>query len=141
VAFKVLRSKDAFWRPSNQMQVQNTDLGVQLEADAIRARFWRLRPGEASTKHRHQTQEELYVVLEGTGRMRVGDELLTLEPHSSVIVSPEETRQIFNDTEAESLWLIAGAPPEPVTSTLEMDEETLALRYPDGTRALPPELE
>jgi mannose-6-phosphate isomerase-like protein (cupin superfamily) len=141
VAFKVLRSKDAFWRPSNQMQVQNTDLGVQLEADAIRARFWRLRPGEASTKHRHQTQEELYVVLEGTGRMRVGDELLTLEPHSSVIVSPEETRQIFNDTEAESLWLIAGAPPEPVTSTLEMDEETLALRYPDGTTALPPELE
>jgi mannose-6-phosphate isomerase-like protein (cupin superfamily) len=141
VAFKVLRSKDAFWRPSNQMQVQNTDLGVQLEADAIRARFWRLRPGEASTKHRHHTQEELYVVLEGTGRMRVGDELLTLEPHSSVIVSPEETRQIFNDTEAESLWLIAGAPPEPVTSTLEMDEETLALRYPDGTRALPPELE
>jgi mannose-6-phosphate isomerase-like protein (cupin superfamily) len=140
VAFKVLRSKDAFWRPSNQMKVQNTDLGVQLEADAIRARFWRLRPGEASTKHRHQTQEELYVVLEGTGRMRVGDELLTLEPHSSVIVSPEEIRQIFNDTEAETLWLIAGAPPEPVTSTLEMDEETLALRYPDGTKALPPEL-
>jgi mannose-6-phosphate isomerase-like protein (cupin superfamily) len=98
VAFKVLRSKDAFWRPSNQMQVQNTDLGVQLEADAIRARFWRLRPGEASTKHRHETQEELYVVLEGTGRMRVGEELLTLEPHSSVIVSPDEIRQIFNDT-------------------------------------------
>jgi mannose-6-phosphate isomerase-like protein (cupin superfamily) len=138
--FKVLRSKDAFWRPSNQMQVQNTDLGVQLEADAIRARFWRLRPGEASTKHRHDTQEELYVVLEGTGRMRVGEELLTLEPHSSVIVSPDELRQIFNDTEAESLWLIAGAPPEAVTSTLEMDEETLAHRYPDGTKALPPEL-
>jgi mannose-6-phosphate isomerase-like protein (cupin superfamily) len=141
VAFKVLRSKDAFWRPSNQMQVQNTDLGVQLEADAIRARFWRLRPGEASTKHRHETQEELYVVLEGTGRMRVGEELLTLEPHSSVIVSPDEIRQIFNDTEAESLWLIAGAPPEAVTSTVEMDEETLAKRYPDGTKALPPELE
>ena len=141
MAFKVLRSKDAFWRPSNQMQVQNTDLGVQLEADAIRARFWRLRPGEASTKHRHETQEELYVVLEGTGRMRVGEELLTLEPHSSVIVSPGEIRQIFNDTEAESLWLIAGAPPEAVTSTVEMDEETLAKRYPDGTKALPPELE
>jgi mannose-6-phosphate isomerase-like protein (cupin superfamily) len=141
VAFKVLRSKDAFWRPSNQMQVQNTDLGVQLEADAIRARFWRLRPGEASTKHRHETQEELYVVLEGTGRMRVGEELLTLEPRSSVIVAPDEIRQIFNDTEAESLWLIAGAPPEAVTSTVEMDEETLAKRYPDGTKALPPELE
>jgi mannose-6-phosphate isomerase-like protein (cupin superfamily) len=140
VAFKVLRSKDAFWRPSNQMRVQNTDLGVQLEADAIRARFWRLRPGEASTKHRHQTQEELYVVLEGTGRMRVGGEVLTLEPNSSVIVSPDELRQIFNDTEDESLWLIAGAPPEAVTSTLEMDEETLAYRYPDGTKALPPEL-
>jgi hypothetical protein len=28
-----------------------------------------------------------------------------------------------------------------VTSTVEMDEETLAKRYPDGTKALPPELE
>ena len=42
---------------------------------------------------------ELYVVLEGTGRLRIGDELLTLEPLDAVLVDPEELRQPFNDTE------------------------------------------
>jgi quercetin dioxygenase-like cupin family protein len=122
------------------MKVENTDLGKQLEASELGARMWRLAPGQASTKHRHQTQEELYVVLEGTGRMRVGEEALTLEPLSSVLVSPDEVRQVFNDTGSDCLWLIVGAPPVPVGSTLEMDEETIAELYPDGMKALPPEL-
>jgi hypothetical protein len=35
---------------------------------------------------------------------------------------------------------VAGAPPEPA-NTLEMTEEQRARLYPDGPRALPPELE
>src|ERR1700750_854477 len=66
--YRVLRSGDAFWRRSNQMQTPNTDLGGQLEASALGARLWRLEPGKASTQHRHFTQEELYVLLEGEGR-------------------------------------------------------------------------
>ncbi|MEA2143535.1 MAG: hypothetical protein QOI64_1965, partial [Solirubrobacteraceae bacterium] len=62
---RVLHADDAFWRPSNQMGVLNCDLGKQLAADSLATRFWRLTPGQASTKHRHTTQTELYVVLEG----------------------------------------------------------------------------
>jgi hypothetical protein len=75
LGFRVLQAGDAFWRPSNQMRVQNTDLAKQLEISSLGARLWRLAPGQASTRHRHFDQSELYVVLEGTGRMRVGDEL------------------------------------------------------------------
>ena len=60
------------------MGVLNTDLAKQLGTTAFGARLWRLTPGQASTKHRHQHQTELYVLLEGTGRIRVEDELLTL---------------------------------------------------------------
>jgi quercetin dioxygenase-like cupin family protein len=141
VTYRVLPAADAFWRPSNQMKVANTDLAKQLEAENLGARLWRLKPGQASTKHGHFDQEELYVVLEGTGRLRVGEEdPLTLEPLSAVLVSPEEVRQVFNDTESEALWLVVGAPRESVTSTLEMSEEQLAQMYPDGPKALPPEL-
>jgi quercetin dioxygenase-like cupin family protein len=141
VSYRVLPAADAYWRPSNQMKVENTDLAKQLEAENLGARLWRLKPGQASTKHGHFDQEELYVVLEGTGRMRVGEEEpLTLEPLSAVLVSPEEVRQVFNDTESEALWLVVGAPRETVTSTLEMSEEQLARMYPDGPKALPPEL-
>jgi|SRR5918994_6112323 uncharacterized cupin superfamily protein len=139
MGYRVLPAADAFWRPSNQMQVLNTDLAKQLEAPGLGARLWRLKPGQASTKHRHFTQTELYVVLEGTGRVRVDDDLLTLEPLSALLVEPSSARQIFNDTDADALWLVVGTPPE-LANTLEMTEEQLAQLYPDGPRALPPEL-
>ena len=136
----MLHSGDAFWRPSNQMRVENTDLAGQLEAQTLGARLWRLHPGEASTKHRHFEMHELYVLLEGQGRMRVDDELITLEPLSAVLVEPEHVRQLFNDTDSDALWLVAGAPREGVSSTLEMSERQLSAMYPDGPKALPPEL-
>jgi quercetin dioxygenase-like cupin family protein len=121
------------------MGVLNTDLARQLGASNLGMRLWRLRPGQASTRHRHEVTEEIYLLLEGTGRMRVGDELLTLEPLSAVLVEPHELRQVFNDTDSDQLWLVAGAPNE-AANTLEMTEEELAYRYPDGPKALPPEL-
>jgi uncharacterized cupin superfamily protein len=140
MGFRLLRAADAFWRRSNQMKTPNTDLGKQLEASALGARMWRLEPGRASTKHRHFTQEELYVLLEGEGRVRVGDEVLTLAPLDTLLVEPDTDRQLFNDTDADQLWLVVGAPRENITSTLEMTAEQLEHMYPEGPRALPPEL-
>lgn len=140
MSYRMLPAEEAFWRPSNQMGVLNTDLAKQLEASTLGARLWRLRPGQASTRHRHRATTELYVLLEGTGRMRVGQDLHTLEPLSSLLVESGEVRQLFNDTEADQLWLVVGAPPEPA-NTLEMTDKELAWLYPDGPKALPPELQ
>jgi quercetin dioxygenase-like cupin family protein len=140
MGYRLLRAEDAFWRPSNQMGVLNTDLGKQLEAETLSARLWRLAPGQGSTRHRHRQTAELYVLLEGTGRIRADGELLTLSPMSAVLVDPDTVRQVFNDTDSEQLWLIVGAPPEGA-NTLEMTAETIAFMYPDGPKALPPELE
>lgn len=122
------------------MKVLNTNLGGQLEAKFLGARLWRLKPGQASTKHRHFDQEELYVLLEGQGRVRIDDEVLTVEPLDTLVIDPDTVRQLFNDTEADQLWLVVGAPQEDITSTLEMTEEQLRHMYPDGPKALPPEL-
>jgi hypothetical protein len=72
--------------------------------------------------------------------MRVGEEVLTLEPLSAVWVDADDVRQVFNDTAADALWLVAGAPVE-AANTLEMTDELIAFMYPDGPKALPPELE
>ncbi len=140
MSYSILPAADAFWRPSNQMGVLNTDLAKQLSATMFGARMWRLDPGQASTRHRHQTQHELYVVLEGTGRIRVGEKLLTLAPLSTLLVEPGEIRQIFNDTEQQTLWLVVGTPAE-AANTMEMTPDLLAELYPDGPKALPPELQ
>ena len=140
MAYRLLAANDAYWRPSNQMGVLNTDLAKQLGATRLGARLWRLRPGQASTWHRHREEEELYLVLEGEGRVRMEDERLSLAPGDALLVEPGSMRQLFNDSDADVLWLVVGAPPE-FSSTLEMSEETLEFMYPDGPKALPPELE
>jgi len=140
MTYRLLRADEAFWRESNQMRVLNTDLAKQLGAESLGARLWRLRPGQASTKHRHPVQEELYVLLEGRGRIRIDEESLELGPLDALVVESDTVRQVFNDTDVDALWLVVGAPPEAVSSTLEMSEEMLRAFYPDGPRALPPEL-
>jgi uncharacterized cupin superfamily protein len=136
----MLPAGDAHWRPSNQMGVLNTDLGRQLGAETFGARLWRIAPGQASTRHRHYETTEIYVLLEGSGRIRIGDEVLTLGPLDSLLVEPDTVRQPFYDTDADALWLVMGAPPE-AANTLEFSEETMATLYPDGPKAMPPELE
>jgi uncharacterized cupin superfamily protein len=121
------------------MGVLNTDLGRQLEAEELGVRLWRIEPGQASTRHRHQATEEFYLLLEGTGKIRVADDLLVLEPMDSVLVEAGTVRQPFNDTDQDQLWLIAGAPTEHADTTT-IDQELLAWMYPDGPKALPPEL-
>ena len=139
MSHRLLRAGSAYWRESNQMRVLNTDLAKQLKATDLAARLWRLRPGQASTRHKHATEQELYVLLEGRGRIRVEEETLELAPLDAVFVEPSTVRQVFNDTDAEALWLVVGAPPEGA-NTLEMSEAELRSLYPDGPRALPPEL-
>jgi uncharacterized cupin superfamily protein len=131
----MLPAETAFWRPSNLLGVDNCDLAGQLGTPGLGARLWRLRPGQANTRHRHRTQTEVYIVLEGTGRLRVDDELLTLTPLSAVAVDPETVRQAFNDTGADQLWLIIGTPAEPALTA-----EDMAYMYPDDPKAMPPEL-
>ena len=140
MSYRLLPAEEAFWRPSNQMGVMNTDLAKQLDASTLGARLWRLHPGQASTRHRHRSTTELYVLLDGIGRIRVGEDLHSVEPLSSLLVEPGEIRQLFNDTDADQLWLVVGAPAE-LANTLELTEDELAWLYPDGPKALPPELQ
>ena len=141
MSYTVLPAGEAFWRPSNQMGVLNTDLGRQLGAETLGARFWRLRPGQASTKHRHYVTVELYVVLEGTGRIRVDDDLLELPRMSSLLRAARQRpagvqRHRGGRAVAGLRHAQRGRP-----ARWRCREETIAYMYPDGLKALPPELQ
>jgi len=72
--------------------------------------------------------------------MRVDNDVLSLGALDAVLVEPSTIRQVFNDSAEDALWLVVGAPPEGVSSTLEMTDEQFAFMYPDGPKAEPPEL-
>src|SRR3974390_1954587 len=108
----LIKPEDLFWRPSNLMKIPNADYLERTGSENLAARLWRLPPKSAGTLHKHIRQEEFYFVLEGTGRMRVGGETLTVPRYGGVLVGPDQLRQVFNDTDTEVLWLIVGAPEE-----------------------------
>src|SRR5512134_1230235 len=94
------------------MKIPNADFLERTKSETLGARLWRLPPNSANTLHKHIRAEEFYFVLEGVGRMRAGEETLTVPKHGGVLVGPNQLRQVFNDTESEVPWLIVGAPEE-----------------------------
>ena len=75
-----------------------------------------------------------------TGRVWVDTELLTLAPLSALLVEPGTVRQVFNDTDAEVLWLILGAPEELELLQGAKSKIDLSLIYPVDPKQLPKEL-
>src|SRR4030095_13858264 len=108
--YHLIKPEDLPWRQARLMQIPNADFLERTGSENLSARLWRYPPKSAGTLHKHIRAEEFYFVVEGVGRMRVGEETLTVPKHGGVLVGPNQLRQVFNDTENETLWLIVGAP-------------------------------
>ena len=64
-----------------------------LQAERTGLAFHRLKPGKRQGfAHRHDQAEEVYVVIAGGGRMKVGDDVLELRPLDAIRVAPELVR-------------------------------------------------
>ena len=138
--YYLIKPQDLAWRPSNLKKIPNADYLERTGSENLGARLWRLPPRSANTLHKHLRAEEFYFVLKGTGRMRVGDETLTVPKYGGVLVGPNELRQVFNDTGAEVLWLIVGAPEELEFLQGSKSKMDLSLIYPVNPKQLPKEL-
>jgi mannose-6-phosphate isomerase-like protein (cupin superfamily) len=131
---------DLTWRPSNLMRIPNADYLERTGSENLGARLWRLPPQSANTLHKHIRSEEFYFVLEGTGRLRVGDKSLTVPRYGGVLIAPDQLRQVFNDTDQDVLWLIIGAPEELEFIRGSKSKTDLSLFYPTDPTQLPEEL-
>jgi mannose-6-phosphate isomerase-like protein (cupin superfamily) len=131
---------DLHWRPSNLMKIPNADYLERTGSENLGARLWRLPPKSANTLHKHICAEEFYFVLEGVGRMRIGDKTLTVPKYGGVLVGPGELRQVFNDTDSDVLWLIVAAPEETEFLPGSKAKPDMSLIYPVDPKQLPKEL-
>ncbi len=138
--YQLIQPKDLAWQTSRMMQIPNADFLERTGSENLSARLWRYPAKSAGTLHKHIRQEEFYFVLEGTGRLRVGDETLTVPRYGGVLVGPDQLRQVFNDTDAEVLWLIVGAPEELELLPTAKVTPDLSLIYPVDPKQLPKEL-
>jgi mannose-6-phosphate isomerase-like protein (cupin superfamily) len=139
--YHLITPDDLLWRPSNLMKIPNADYLERTGSENMGARLWRMPPRSANTLHKHIRAEEFYFVLEGTGRMRVGAETLTVPKYGGIHVGPDQLRQVFNDTDEEVLWLIIGAPEEMEFLKGSKSDMDLSLIYPEDPTQLPKELD
>lgn len=64
-----------------------------LDAERTGVAHVRLKPGKRSPfGHKHEEAEEVYVVIAGSGRMKLDDEIIEIETLDAIRVSPEVIR-------------------------------------------------
>ena len=70
----------------------------------------RLPPGKQTTPHFHPATEEIYYILEGRGRMQIGDEVRLVGPGDAIAIPPGAIHTIENPSQQTLKFLCCCAP-------------------------------
>jgi len=70
----------------------------------------RVLPGACTTPHYHPQTEEIYYILEGTGRMRIGDAVREVAPGDAIAIPPGAVHTITNPGQTVLKFLCCCAP-------------------------------
>jgi mannose-6-phosphate isomerase-like protein (cupin superfamily) len=97
-----------------------------LGARDVGVSHWRYEPNLRSPfAHRHREQEEVIVVISGSGRMVLDGELVELAPWDAVRVAPRVARAIESGPDGLELVAIGGP------ATEARDGEPAEVEWPD----------
>jgi mannose-6-phosphate isomerase-like protein (cupin superfamily) len=82
--------------------------------------------GRGSYGHRHKTQEEIYLVMDGEVTFKVGDDVFTCGPRECVRVAADAWRSVHNDGTGDAVLIICS----PRSDDPEGELETVADFWP-----------
>jgi len=71
----------------------------------------RIKPGARTLAHTHEVSEEIYHVLSGCGRMRLGLEVFAIEAGDTIRIEPGTLHELTNNGQADLVVLCCCAPP------------------------------
>ena len=114
MAFRVLRLDELDWSTPSAGDQTRGIVRLSDEMSRMRANIWRHPPGSRGRRHVETVQDEVFVVLEGTSTIALGDppELVAAPAGSVVIVEPGTAIQLGNEGSEDAVILAVGAPPE-----------------------------
>jgi mannose-6-phosphate isomerase-like protein (cupin superfamily) len=115
VGYAIRHADELEWKP----RFEGDPRLVAELSDAMtrsRANLFRYPPGAVGRRHIDPVQEEVFVVLEGTLTIHMGEgddpERHELKPGSVLVVQPGTALQLSNRHDDELRLFIYGAPPE-----------------------------
>jgi quercetin dioxygenase-like cupin family protein len=84
-----------------------------LDSDHLGVSYFRYDPGfRTPFGHRHEEQEEVYVVIGGSGRIKLDDDVIELNPWDTVRVAPEVVRGFEGGPDGMEILAIGADRPE-----------------------------
>jgi len=69
-----------------------------------------LDPGDVTTPHAHDGQEEVFVALTG-GQIAIEGQVHEVPAGGVVRVAPDVVRNLLNESDRQQVWIALGAPP------------------------------
>jgi uncharacterized cupin superfamily protein len=99
--------------PTERFQTCETavrKLTEPLGCEELRVNQVLVEPGEVTTPHTHDGQEELFVALTG-GQIGIEGAVHEVPAGGLVRVHEDTTRNLLNRTDERHVWLAVGAPP------------------------------
>lgn len=108
------------WRPEEPTR-RIVELPLHATLRHSRAHLWRYPPGATGRLHREHSQEEVFVVVEGSPAVMLGDPPIRHDaPRGTlVVVEPGTPLKWFNDSNEDALIFAYGAPAESRVEILE----------------------
>ena len=92
-----------------------------LGAEQIGLSYYKLKPDQRlGFGHRHESDEEVYLVLSGSGRFKVDDEVFGVGPRDLVFVPPSSMRGCECDADGMEMIAFGG---HTEGATTDMDQE------------------
>jgi mannose-6-phosphate isomerase-like protein (cupin superfamily) len=112
VGYTIFRQSEVEWEPRGD-ETGRTIARLSDSLTQSRANIWRYPPGARGKRHADSAQEEVFVVLDGTLTIDLGDppERHVVERGGLVVVETGTALQLRNEGDEELVLFIYGAPP------------------------------
>ncbi|HEU0018988.1 MAG TPA: cupin domain-containing protein [Thermoleophilaceae bacterium] len=97
-----------------------------LEAEQAALTYRRMPPGtggRGSYGHRHKTQEELYLVVEGTLTFKIGDDVFEAGPGTAVRIPPSSVRSVHNDSDSDVILIMTSTKADDYDGEVEFEQD------------------
>ena len=131
MGWDVVRAEELPWEEREPMHGEAARAQASLtdaaKLENSRARMWRYPAHTRGRRHYDPDQEEVFVPLQGTLTMLLGDpwERVDVSPGGVIAVHPNTPMQARNETDEDCIFLAYGAPTEHGNAVFLDDVESI----------------
>jgi mannose-6-phosphate isomerase-like protein (cupin superfamily) len=113
---KIVRLRDLEWVPASHEDPQAAGVVKKVlfkESDFIEGHpqmvnWCRLRAGMSFQAHYHEDMEEIFIILKGNVRLRVGEEEAYITREEAVVIPPPKVHEMKNEGDEEVEYIVIG---------------------------------